>query len=150
MKYISKGWKNQIISDSGSPVSHVSSKSSTPRADRTNHRGSRESSVKVESYLLEAMAPPTPLTIATASVQRLVKEEASYHRELQQQEQRIRHLEAKQTPAGEDDDGNQEYILKQEVSPKHLTLFFPFRTISKLSAKNIPLLGSQKILICRL
>jgi len=96
------------------------------------------------------MAPPTPLTIATASVQRLVKEEASYHRELQQQEQRIKRLEAKQTPAGEDDDGNQEYMLKQEVSPKHLIPFFLFRTISELSAKNILLLGSQKILRCRL
>jgi tubulin-specific chaperone A len=60
------------------------------------------------------MAPPTPLTIATASVQRLVKEEASYHRELQQQEQRIKRLEADQTPAGEGGDGNQEYMLKQE------------------------------------
>jgi tubulin-specific chaperone A len=60
------------------------------------------------------MAPPTPLTIATASVQRLVREEASYHRELQQQEQRIKRLEAEQTPPGEDDDGNREYMLKQE------------------------------------
>ncbi|KAK2811357.1 hypothetical protein FQN50_002234 [Emmonsiellopsis sp. PD_5] len=59
------------------------------------------------------MAPPTPLSIATSSVQRLVKEEASYHRELQQQEERIKRIEAEK-PSAEDDDDNREYILKQE------------------------------------
>ncbi|KAL4889755.1 tubulin binding cofactor A [Aspergillus ambiguus] len=55
------------------------------------------------------MAPRSPLEIATASVQRLVKEEASYHRELQQQTERIQRLESE---AG--DDENREYMLKQE------------------------------------
>jgi tubulin-specific chaperone A len=76
------------------------------------------------SYLLETMAPPTPLTIATSSVQRLVTEEASYHRELQQQEERIKRLEAEQIAAGEDDDGNREYTLKQEVGTRNLSLSF--------------------------
>lgn len=58
------------------------------------------------------MAPPSPLSIATSSVQRLVKEEASYHRELQQQEQRIQRLEAE---TGPDEDGNRQYALNQEV-----------------------------------
>ncbi|EER36383.1 tubulin-specific chaperone Rbl2 [Histoplasma capsulatum var. duboisii H88] len=58
------------------------------------------------------MPPLSPLSIATAAVQRLVKEEASYHRELKQQEDRIKRLEAEQP--GEDADGNREYMLKQE------------------------------------
>ena len=58
------------------------------------------------------MAPPSPLSIATSSLQRLVKEEASYHRELQQQEQRVQRLEAE---TGPDEDGNREYALNQEV-----------------------------------
>ncbi|RHZ67738.1 putative tubulin-specific chaperone Rbl2 [Aspergillus thermomutatus] len=56
------------------------------------------------------MAPRSQLEIATASVERLVKEEASYHRELQQQTERIQKLESQQ--AGEDE--NREYMLKQE------------------------------------
>ncbi|MCJ1368511.1 hypothetical protein MMC16_007655 [Acarospora aff. strigata] len=54
------------------------------------------------------MAPPSPLSIATSSVLRLVKEEASYHKELQQQEARIKKL---QTETG---DENAEYQLRQE------------------------------------
>ncbi|KAE8145479.1 tubulin binding cofactor A [Aspergillus avenaceus] len=56
------------------------------------------------------MAPRSQLEITTASVLRLVKEEASYHRELQEQTARIQKLEAQE--AGEDE--NREYTLKQE------------------------------------
>jgi tubulin-specific chaperone A len=55
------------------------------------------------------MAPPSKLSISTGSVLRLVKEEASYHKEQQQQEARIKKLEASK------DDENAEFILKQEV-----------------------------------
>ena len=71
------------------------------------------------------MPQPTPLAIATSSLQRLVKEEASYHSELQMQQKRIDRLESAQTTArgegGEEEDesegerGNQEFLLKQEV-----------------------------------
>jgi tubulin-specific chaperone A len=57
------------------------------------------------------MAPPSPLAIATSSVQRLVKEEASYHKELKNQEARLEKL-VNSTEADE----NAEYQLKQEVS----------------------------------
>lgn len=57
------------------------------------------------------MAPRSQLEIATSSVERLVKEEASYHRELQQQTERIQKLESQEP--GEDE--NREYMLKQEV-----------------------------------
>lgn len=57
------------------------------------------------------MAPRSQLEVTTASVLRLVKEEASYHRELQEQTERIQKLEAQKD--GEDE--NQEYLLKQEV-----------------------------------
>ncbi|GAQ06876.1 tubulin-specific chaperone A [Aspergillus lentulus] len=56
------------------------------------------------------MAPRSQLEIATSSVERLVKEEASYHRELQQQTERIQKLESQE--AG--DDENRDYMLKQE------------------------------------
>ena len=55
------------------------------------------------------MPPPSQLAIATSSVLRLVKEEASYHKELQQQEARIEEL---QKGGG---DENAEFQLKQEV-----------------------------------
>ncbi|KAI9875023.1 MAG: hypothetical protein M1830_009022 [Pleopsidium flavum] len=54
------------------------------------------------------MAPPSQLSIATSSVLRLVKEEASYHKELQQQEARIEKLQ------NETGDQNAEFQLKQE------------------------------------
>jgi tubulin-specific chaperone A len=56
------------------------------------------------------MAPPSKIAIATGSVLRLVKEEASYHKEIAQQEERITKLEAS---AG---DENKEYTLRQEAS----------------------------------
>lgn len=55
------------------------------------------------------MAPPSKLAIATGVVTRLVKEEASYHKEIAQQEARI---EKHQASEG---DENAEYTLKQEV-----------------------------------
>lgn len=62
------------------------------------------------------MPAPSPLAIATGSVQRLVKEEASYHKELAEQEKQIAVLE-EQIKAGKDDeDGNASFILKQQVS----------------------------------
>jgi tubulin-specific chaperone A len=55
------------------------------------------------------MPPPSKIAIATGSVQRLVKEEASYHKEIVQQEERIKKLEESEG------DENKEYTLKQEV-----------------------------------
>jgi hypothetical protein len=57
------------------------------------------------------MAPPSPLAIATSSVQRLVKEETSYHKELKNQEARLEKL-----VNSTEEDENAEYQLKQEVS----------------------------------
>ena len=56
------------------------------------------------------MGPPSQLAIATSSLNRLVKEEASYHKELQGQEASIAKLEQ----GGGDE--NAEYQLRQEVS----------------------------------
>lgn len=58
------------------------------------------------------MPPPSPLAIATSSLQRLVKEEASYYKELEKQEERLKKIEA-----STEEDENREYTLKQEVSP---------------------------------
>jgi hypothetical protein len=71
------------------------------------------------------MPPPSPLAIATSSVNRLIKEEASYHKELKSQEARLAKLEA-----STEEDENAEYQLKQEVFlPLHLPLtsilYFP-------------------------
>jgi len=60
----------------------------------------------------EVMAPPSKLAVATSSVRRLVKEEASYHKEIVQQESRIKKLEDN---LENNEDGNAEYQLKQEV-----------------------------------
>jgi tubulin-specific chaperone A len=55
--------------------------------------------------------PRSQLEITTSSVIRLVKEEASYHRELEQQTERLTKLENDQSS----EDENKEYLLKQEV-----------------------------------
>lgn len=57
------------------------------------------------------MPPPSQLAIATSSVQRLVKEEASYHKELTQQQARLDKL-----LASKDEDENAEFQVKQEAS----------------------------------
>ena len=56
------------------------------------------------------MAPRSQLEIFTSSVQRLVKEEASYHNEIKQQTERVQKLESQ-----EGGDENREYTLNQEV-----------------------------------
>lgn len=56
------------------------------------------------------MAPRSQLEIFTSSVQRLTKEEASYHSEIKQQTERVRKLETQN-----DGDENREYTLNQEV-----------------------------------
>ena len=56
------------------------------------------------------MPAPSRLAIATSAVNRLVKEEASYHKEIENQKGRIAKLEQ----GGGDE--NAEYELKQEVS----------------------------------
>ncbi len=61
------------------------------------------------------MPAPSQLAIATSSLQRLGKEEASYHKELEQQKKSIEKLEKNQTEEAEDERGNQEFQLKQEV-----------------------------------
>jgi len=62
------------------------------------------------------MAPPSPLSIATQSVNRLVKEEGYYHKEQASQEARIKKLEADIAANSPELDSNAEYVLKQEVS----------------------------------
>lgn len=71
------------------------------------------------------MPPPSPLAIATSSLQRLVKEEASYYKELEKQQARLKKAEE-----STEEDENREYTLKQEVSlsitpplPIHLPSF---------------------------
>jgi tubulin-specific chaperone A len=66
------------------------------------------------------MAPPSKLKVATGVLSRLVKEEASYHKELVQQEARIKKIQA------DTEDENAEYQLKQEVIPPLPT--YPFKT----------------------
>ncbi|KAJ5143183.1 uncharacterized protein N7515_001970, partial [Penicillium bovifimosum] len=79
-------------------------------AIRNQHTLSLAFIVKYKIYRYKiTMAPRSQLEIATSSVIRLVKEEASYHKELQQQTERIKKLEAEAN-----DDENREYTLKQE------------------------------------
>lgn len=57
------------------------------------------------------MPAPSKLSIATSSVLRLLKEEASYHKELEQQEAHVKQLEQGDSSA----DQNAEFKLSQEV-----------------------------------
>lgn len=56
------------------------------------------------------MPAPSRLEIATSSLERLLKEESSYHKELEQGQARVQRLE--QQPGT---DENAEYMLRQEV-----------------------------------
>lgn len=59
------------------------------------------------------MAPgPSQLKIKTSALQRLVKEEQSYHKELEQQNQSLAKAEAS-TP--DEDDTNHAYMIEQQV-----------------------------------
>jgi tubulin-specific chaperone A len=60
------------------------------------------------------MPAPSPLAIATSVLNRLVKEEVSYHTELEQQNAKIAKLEAGEGA----DDQNADFILRQQV--RHL------------------------------
>ncbi|EGS18811.1 uncharacterized protein CTHT_0054210 [Thermochaetoides thermophila DSM 1495] len=75
------------------------------------------------------MAPPSPLVIATQALNRLVKEESYYHKELASQEKRIKKLEDDIASNSPDLDSNAEYILKQEKKALEETkaVFEPLR-----------------------
>lgn len=55
------------------------------------------------------MPPPSPLTVSTSAVLRLIKEESYYHSELARQKSKIAQLEA--NPG---DDDNAEWNIKQQ------------------------------------
>ena len=74
------------------------------------------------------MPAPSQLTIATSSLTRLTKEEASYHAEHEQQKARIAKLEAELSSSSGGDE-NAEFTLKQEVP-----LRFHHRLIAKCKA----------------
>ncbi|KAI0184567.1 tubulin binding cofactor A [Xylaria flabelliformis] len=75
------------------------------------------------------MPAPSPLTIATQSVQRLVKEDSYYRKELAQQSKRVQKLEADLKMSSESDDGNAPFMLKQEQKAVEETraVFVPLR-----------------------
>lgn len=59
------------------------------------------------------MPPPSHLAIATSSVKRLLKEEASYYKELAQQEAQIKALKEKIESGQGSEDDNGDFMLKQ-------------------------------------
>ncbi|KAI1108340.1 putative tubulin-specific chaperone Rbl2 [Nemania sp. NC0429] len=86
------------------------------------------------------MPAPSPLAIATQSVQRLVKEESYYRKELAQQSERVKKLEAELQASPDSADGNAQFMLKQEVRfPLHLSPSFPLAFVPS----SIPSIGSQ-------
>ena len=66
------------------------------------------------------MPAPSQLAIATSSLQRLFKEQASYHKELASQRERLAKLESS---TAEDEMGNRDFEIKQQVCgiPLHLS-----------------------------
>nr|OQO16411.1 hypothetical protein B0A51_16407 [Rachicladosporium sp. CCFEE 5018] len=58
------------------------------------------------------MPAPSQISIATSSLNRLVKEVGSYHKESSQQQARIAKLES--GDIGEHEEDNAEFVLKQE------------------------------------
>ncbi|KAK5990666.1 hypothetical protein PT974_08935 [Cladobotryum mycophilum] len=60
------------------------------------------------------MPPPSPLAIATGAVNRLVKEESTYHKELVDGETELKKLEEKLKSGEQDEDGNAEFLIRQQ------------------------------------
>ena len=76
------------------------------------------------------MPPPSSLAIATSSLLRLVKEESSYHSELETQGSRLRSaLEKQQQNKGDEDDDeeNGEFMIKQQVSRRTSLLVYDMK-----------------------
>ncbi|KAI0430199.1 tubulin binding cofactor A [Xylaria sp. FL1042] len=75
------------------------------------------------------MPAPSPLTIATQSVQRLVKEDSYYRKELAQQTERVKKIEADMKTSSDSADENATFILKQEQKAVEETraVFAPLR-----------------------
>ncbi|KAF5003792.1 hypothetical protein FDECE_9687 [Fusarium decemcellulare] len=73
------------------------------------------------------MPPPSQLVIGTNSLKRLIKEEASYHKELEQEEAEIKALKDK-IESGQGDE-NAEFMLKQQQTALEQTkaVFEPLR-----------------------
>ena len=61
------------------------------------------------------MPAPSQLAIAAGSVTRLLKEDASYHSELEGQKAAVATMEEKLAANGPSEDGNAEFLLKQQV-----------------------------------
>ncbi|KAF4955291.1 hypothetical protein FGADI_4663 [Fusarium gaditjirri] len=74
------------------------------------------------------MPPPSQLAIATGSVNRLLKEEASYHKEVEEEEAKIKALKEK-IDSGANDDENASFMLKQQQTALEQTkaVFEPLR-----------------------
>lgn len=89
------------------------------------------------------MLAPSQLAIATSVLNRLIKEEKSYHKELEQQNVKIAKLEA-----GEDaDNENAEFILRQQVSEvadQTISVSFLRSRKSARCAHHILILATQK------
>ena len=77
------------------------------------------------------MPAPSPLAIATSAVTRLLKEEATYRKELTAQEQRLKRLEEGGTEA---DDENREFTLRQEVGRYEHFDFSRFQNSKNINA----------------
>lgn len=63
------------------------------------------------------MPSPSSLAIATSAVLRLLKEEISYQKELVDQEATIKIFQEKIAAGHTSEDGNDEFMLKQQVMP---------------------------------
>jgi tubulin-specific chaperone A len=71
------------------------------------------------------MPAPSQLAIATQSVQRLIKEEAYYHKELAGEKARVEKIEGDVKAGNSEHGDNADFVLKQEVRlrGRPLTIF---------------------------
>ncbi|KAK8138489.1 tubulin-specific chaperone Rbl2 [Apiospora sp. TS-2023a] len=76
------------------------------------------------------MPAPSPLKIATDAVSRLTKEEKLYQKELTSQQERVKKLEADLKNGSANEDGNAEFMVKQEQKAIEETkaVFGPLKT----------------------
>ncbi|KAG7006401.1 hypothetical protein G7Y79_00015g039910 [Physcia stellaris] len=91
------------------------------------------------------MAPPSQLSIATSSVLRLLKEEASYRTELEGQKKRLQTLE---TESDDDEEGNRAWNIGQEKRAMKETeaVFAPLKekVVTAVEALESLLLASEE------
>lgn len=149
---------NVTLGATGPPSSPVKGLTTNRLSPSTHQRAPKLPPISLESRKKtdgqtarrpDEMPAPSRLAIASSSVLRLLKEEVSYHKELVDEEAKIKILEERVKSGQDDEEGNGEFMLKQQVClpSHHAPLLFPSPENRSSSSISLPslLLSSPRV-----